>query len=76
MMLSFFVCRTINTKHFLVADFSQACGDDTWFAFLPVAIPFSILYPFGVPLFFFYMLVSHHQSGQCDLCSKCSSVLL
>ncbi len=43
-VLSFFICREINGTNYLVADFTQVCGSDEWFKYLPLAVIALIVY--------------------------------
>ena len=55
-VLSFFICRVVNDTNYLVADFSEQCGSDQWFRFLPLAVVCLVLYPIGIPLCLFVAL--------------------
>jgi hypothetical protein len=55
-VLSIFVCRDINGVPFLLADFTLRCHDTKWYWMMWIAIPAVLVYPIGVPAFFFYML--------------------
>jgi len=61
-ILGLFVCRSINGESFLVADFNLRCYDEQWYQYAPAGIIFAILYPLGIPLFFFYLLYSNRRT--------------
>jgi len=55
-ILSMFVCRSIDGKSYLMADFTIECGGQDWNQYLPFAIVFLFLYPIGIPVFYFLLL--------------------
>jgi hypothetical protein len=58
-VLRYFMCRQLNGKWFLLADMSQTCYSPTWNLWSLVAAVFALLYPLGIPLFFFVRLYRH-----------------
>lgn len=60
-VLALFVCQNINGVDYLVADMSQLCYSDTWYSYIYIGATFSVLYPVGIPLFFFYRLYLHRE---------------
>jgi len=60
-LLGYFVCRDINGTTFLLADFSLECYDSRWMSNLPWIIVAILVYPIGVPAFFFYILRRYRQ---------------
>jgi len=63
-ILSYFVCREVEGTSYLLVDFKVTCYDGEWNSFLPVAILWLIVYPFGVPLAFFLILLKNKASLQ------------
>eukprot|EP00808_Paulinella_micropora_P002032 g81900.t1 len=51
-----FVCQDINGVLYLKADYTQRCLDERWWRYLPLAVSGVILYPLGIPAFFYYLL--------------------
>jgi TRAP-type C4-dicarboxylate transport system permease small subunit len=55
-ILSMFMCEKVNDTIYLKADFSLRCGDKRWISYLPAGIIGILVYPIGIPAFFFYLL--------------------
>lgn len=55
-VLRLYVCKTIDSVSYLVADFSVTCYDSTYNFHAKYASFMIALYPVGVPLFIFFML--------------------
>ncbi len=55
-VLSFFICRSVDGKSYLVADFTLYCNDARWNQNLPLAIVAVIMYPVGIPVYIFISL--------------------
>ena len=76
-VLRLFVCREVQVvndegitkvQSFLLADFSIQCYDSTWWSYAIVDMGFIMLYPIGIPLFFFGMVRnSRHQLNLPDV---------
>jgi hypothetical protein len=66
-VLKFFICKDVYGTEFLLADFTLQCGDSRWDSYLAFAILMTILYPIGVPIFFFWMVSRYrhrlHEAG-------------
>jgi hypothetical protein len=58
-VLSLFVCKDIYGNLYLVADFTLLCADAEWFNYLGPVIIMTLMYPIGVPLFFYYIMRKH-----------------
>jgi hypothetical protein len=55
-ILRTFVCTTVEGTSYLQADFSVVCGSDYWWSGASWALILTIIYPIGVPIFFFIPL--------------------
>jgi len=55
-VLSLFVCKDIDSKSYLVSDFTIYCYDDRWWKFFPLVLIMVFVYPVGVPSFFLFVL--------------------
>jgi hypothetical protein len=53
---SFFVCRQIGDQDYLVADLQLLCYTETWNNWVAVAGIAVLIYPVGIPVFFFVVL--------------------
>lgn len=58
-VMSIFVCKDVDGVRYLMDDFTLECGDDTYNRFMGFAIPMVLIYPIGVPLFFFGLLFTN-----------------
>jgi len=60
MALSHFACKDIDDGHtvysLLLADVRQRCYDSRWNTYAFVAVACILVYPIGIPLFYFYLL--------------------
>jgi hypothetical protein len=57
-VLSFWLCKDVEGKSYLVADFSLGCGDgdSKWHSYVVPAAIATLVYPIGIPIFFFAIL--------------------
>jgi hypothetical protein len=60
-VMSIFVCEDVNGVSYLTADFTLICGDATYNRFMGFAIPMVLIYPIGVPVFFFALLWTNRR---------------
>ena len=68
-VFSVFDCLEVNGDRYMLLDMRLSCDDDSYAAYLRVAIPGLLLYPIGVPLLFFvaawsnawYLYVDQHD---------------
>lgn len=60
-VLRLFVCREILGKHYLHADYNLFCYTSEWWKMLPWGVFFGILYPLGIP-YYFYWLVKRRRN--------------
>ena len=51
--LSAFICRDVDGVDYLVADFAVRCAAGPWRAHLPFFVVVLLVFPVGMPLFFF-----------------------
>ena len=62
-ILNHYVCKTIHDSHntysYLLIDLAVPCKTDTWWLFAYVGVLLVIIYPVGIPAFFFFLLYSH-----------------
>ena len=56
------VCLTIDNTYWLLTNLRVQCYTSDWYYYSYVSIPFIILYPIGIPLFFFMLLASNRKS--------------
>jgi len=65
-----FVCKDIvtyeKTYSYLVKDLRVECYTDKWYTFAYVAIPLVLVYPIGIPAYFFYLLYKHRDDLNTD----------
>jgi hypothetical protein len=61
--LSFLLCREIDGRWYLEADYRQHCYDDKWSSYATMAIPAIIIYVVGTPAFFLGVLYYMLKSG-------------
>merc|ERR1712194_352659 len=66
-IISVYNCRTIDGVNYLVADFSVLCSSVEWQNFALYNIPFLVLYPVGIPVFYMYKLSKMSRSGVLNL---------
>jgi len=55
-VLRHFVCFQIDDRSYLWADLRVQCYTDQWTTFAFVAVALILLYPVGIPVFFFALL--------------------
>lgn len=55
-VLRHFVCKQIDDRSYLWEDLRVQCYTDRWITFAFVAIALTLLYPVGIPVFFFSLL--------------------
>ena len=55
-VLRHFVCKQINDRSYLWSDLRVQCNTDRWTTFTFVAIALILIYPVGIPVFFFSLL--------------------
>ena len=64
-ILNHYVCKTIrdseNAYSFLLVDLSVTCKTDTWWLFAYIGFPLILVYPIGIPAFFFGILYTHRK---------------
>jgi hypothetical protein len=60
-MLRHFVCKQIDSEYYLLADLRVQCYTPLWYSYAYLSIPFILLYPIGIPLFFFLMMYMHRE---------------
>ena len=54
--LSYLKCTEVQGVYYLVQDFTQQCYTMEWKQYLPYAVFFCVLYPLGVPAFFYFSI--------------------
>jgi len=57
-----FVCKKIDDRAFLYSDLRVECYTQTWTLFCYFSIPLILIYPVGIPLFFFSLLKLNRSS--------------
>jgi hypothetical protein len=55
-------CRTVENFSFLVYDFNIYCYDSQWYSFVGPAIFLIVVYPIGIPVLFYYLLIKNKKS--------------
>lgn len=55
-VLGHYVCYTIDDRSYILGDMRQACYTDKWYSFAYIGMPLALLYPIGIPLFFYALL--------------------
>jgi len=55
-ILRLYICKDINGQEYLLADLREQCGTSTWNLYTVASIPLILLYPVGIPVFFFVLL--------------------
>ena len=61
-ILLLYVCKNIDNTWFLLADFKTHCYDATYFNYAYLGILFILIFPIGIPLFFFYLLYTNKDN--------------
>ena len=61
MIFKFFICIEVNEVLYLQIDMSIECYDDLWFNQLYYVLTMIVIYPLGIPLFFYYFLNRYYQ---------------
>ena len=56
-----FVCISIDSTDWLLTNLRVQCYTSDWYFYSYVALPFIVLYPIGIPLFFFVLLHSNRR---------------
>eukprot|EP01006_Ploeotia_vitrea_P035745 TRINITY_DN65931_c10_g3_i2.p1 TRINITY_DN65931_c10_g3~~TRINITY_DN65931_c10_g3_i2.p1 ORF type:complete len:506 (+),score=273.25 TRINITY_DN65931_c10_g3_i2:97-1614(+) len=51
-----YLCREVNGTEYLLSDFSIQCGSDEWLRYAYFNLVAILLYPIGIPAFFYFML--------------------
>lgn len=70
-VLGYFVCREVDGVNYLVGDFTIHCGDPEWLKHLPLGIVMTVVYPFGIPMLFFWALYrKRDRLGEPDVVAK------
>lgn len=60
-VLRYFMCREVEGVRYLQADMTQVCYTNFYNQWALVAGFFALIYPFGIPAFFFYRLYIHRH---------------
>lgn len=60
-ILRLYICTTIEGTSYLVADMTVQCHTSTWNLAAGLASPTIVLYPIGIPVFFFVMLYRYRN---------------
>eukprot|EP00455_Lapot_gusevi_P034469 TRINITY_DN379_c0_g1_i2.p1 TRINITY_DN379_c0_g1~~TRINITY_DN379_c0_g1_i2.p1 ORF type:complete len:631 (+),score=258.67 TRINITY_DN379_c0_g1_i2:174-1895(+) len=60
-VLGVFVCKNAGGTSYLLADMSEACFTSAWNQYAIFAGVFILVYPLGIPLFFFKKMWSHRE---------------
>jgi hypothetical protein len=60
-ILRTFVCDEVEGTFYLRADFSVTCFDSGWYPNAAFAACMTLLYPIGIPAFFFYLLYKYRN---------------
>lgn len=55
-ILRLYICKDIDGQGYLLADLRVQCYTDTWNLYTLASIPRILLYPVGIPVFFFALL--------------------
>jgi len=58
--LAFFLCKLVEGKSYFVEDFRYQCFDDQWNRWLPYALVCVMVYPIGISLVFFFLLLKRN----------------
>jgi IPT/TIG domain/Tyrosine-protein kinase ephrin type A/B receptor-like len=60
-ILRMYVCREVEGKYYLLADFKTRCYESRWNEYVPYSIFAIILYPIGIPLWFLHLLLRYRK---------------
>lgn len=60
-VLGHYICKDIDSRSFLIADLRIECFTDKWTQFAFGAVALVLLYPIGIPLFFFAILKLNYK---------------
>jgi hypothetical protein len=58
-ILRIYICKSIDRQDYLLADLRVRCHTDTWNLYTFASLPLILLYPIGIPAFFFLLLRSN-----------------
>jgi hypothetical protein len=58
-VLSHYICKEIDGNYFLLTDLRVRCYTDQWTVYAFASVALVLLYPVGIPLFFFALLQMH-----------------
>lgn len=59
--LAMFACKEVEGTHYVLEDMSLECYTERWYKYMWPALVMVLLYPIGVPLFFYYQLRSNRS---------------
>lgn len=65
-VLRLYICKNVFGKHYLLTDVRVECYTETWTYFAYSSISLVILYPIGIPLFFYSLLRINRDELQED----------
>jgi len=65
--LSFLLCREIDGRYYMQADYREQCFDDKWTSYAAIAIPGIVVYVIGTPAFFIGVLYYMKKTGTLKL---------
>ena len=60
-ILRLYVCIDIYGVYYLLADFTKICYNSEWQQYANLGYFMIIVYPIGIPAFFFFMLWRYHR---------------
>jgi len=60
-VLRLYICKDIDGQGYLLTDLRVRCHTQTWSAYTLASIPLILLYPVGIPLFFFVLLRTNKE---------------
>jgi Na+-transporting methylmalonyl-CoA/oxaloacetate decarboxylase gamma subunit len=63
-VLRIFVCKRVEDEDLLLADFKQRCHTAKWNNYAVYAAVMILVYPIGIPAFFFYMIRRYQRDGR------------
>ena len=55
-ILRLYICKNIDGQDYLLTDLRIRCGTSTWNLFTVASVPLILIYPIGIPVFFFVLL--------------------
>jgi hypothetical protein len=58
-VLRHYMCKDLEDRNVLLADMTVDCDSSKWKLYATGSIPLVLIYPIGIPLFFFYLLRSN-----------------